>query len=310
MIRSLAGVFAALTTPFEKGRISTEKLHQNIRKYNATRMEGYVVGGTTGEAAALSDEELETLVRAAREAAAQGKILIAGTGRESTAWTVELTDRMAEAGAEAALVRTPARMPTRALEKHYLVLADSTRCPIILYHIPQVTGVDLDPDLVVRLAGHPNIVGIKDSSGDLEFLGAVLPRLKKDFSYLVGSGSLFLFALMLGASGGILRLADVAPRLCAALFELFRKGKSDQALRLQKRLIPLNEAIIHRFGVPGTKYALDCLGYYGGPPRPPLLPLTAAEKRVMKRLLISIGMLRQARVLKKEERSGTKRRDS
>ncbi len=295
MADNYKGVFAALTTPFEKDTISTEKFCENIQKYNSFDLAGFVIAGSSGEAAYLTDEESETLVQTAKEAAAPDKKILVGTARESTTATTAFTNRMAEFGVDAALIRTPfyfkPQMTHEALLKHFLQIADRAKIPIIPYHIPQVTGLAIQPQLVIDLAAHPNIVGIKDSSGNLAFLGEVIETLPSDFHYLLGAGSVFLFGLFLGASGGILRLADVAPAQCVALYNLFLERKWEEARKLQLALIPLNNAIIQKFGIPGAKYALDLLGFHGGPPRPPILPLDEKGKNELKEILNKLDLI-------------------
>lgn len=289
MAEKLQGVFAALTTPMENGRVAIQRFRENIQKYNTFELAGYVVGGSSGEAAYLSDEESEILVREALDAKAPGKKVIVGTARESTAATIAFTKRMAAQEIDAALIRTPSyfisAMTSDALKKHYYAIADAVKIPVIPYHIPQVTGLTIAKKLVVDLAAHPNIPGIKDSSGDLSFLGEVIPDLPPDFSYLLGAGSLFFFGLLLGASGGILRLADVVPEKCATLYNSFSQGRWEKASAIQKALIPLNNAIIQKYGIAGTKYAMELMGFYGGPPRDPLLPLNEDAKSHLGRII-------------------------
>jgi 4-hydroxy-2-oxoglutarate aldolase len=294
MREKLQGVFAALTTPFENGKLAVQHFQKNIQKYNTYNMAGYVVAGSSGEAAYLTDEEAETAVKAALEASAPGKIMIVGTARESTASTTAFTNRMADLGVHAALIRTPSyfkpAMTTEALKRHYYAVADDARIPIIPYHIPQVTGLSIEPRLVLELSRHPNIIGMKDSSGNLPFLGEVISGLPPDFSYLLGAGSVFLFGLLLGASGGILRLADVIPRLCARLYDLFLEGEWEKASSLQRDIIPLNNAIIPKYGIAGTKYAMDLEGFYGGLPRDPILPLDTEVKKAIEQILKKLGL--------------------
>jgi 4-hydroxy-2-oxoglutarate aldolase len=293
MAKKFKGIFAALTTPLEDDRISVTKFKENILKYNAIDLTGYVVAGSSGEAAYLSDEESEVLVQAAKDVTAPGKKIIVGTARESTAATIAFTKRMAELGVDAALIRTPSyfksQMTSEALKKHYRSIADQVRIPVIPYHIPQVTGLAIAPQLVVELAKHPNIPGIKDSSGNLPFMGEVIRDLPPDFSYLLGAGSVLLFGLMLGASGGILRLADAVPAQCARIYLLFREGKWEEAAQLQLDLIPLNNAIIQIHGIAGTKYAMDLLGFHGGPPRLPLLTLEEKGKKEIEGILAKLN---------------------
>jgi 4-hydroxy-2-oxoglutarate aldolase len=295
MAEKLRGVFAALTTPFENDKIATENFRKNIQKYNASSLAGYVVAGSSGEAAYLTDDESETLVKVALEATLADKKIIVGTAREATAATISFTNRMAGIGAHAALIRTPSYfksgMTTGALLRHYIAIADKAKIPVIPYHIPLVTGLTIDTQLVMGLSEHPNIVGIKDSSGNLPFLGEVMPDLPPDFSYLLGAGSVFYFGLLLGASGGILRLADVAPDLCVTLYNSYLEGNWEKASALQRDLIPLNNAIIRKHGIAGTKYAMDLLDYYGGLPRKPLLSLDANGKNEIEKILKKLDLL-------------------
>jgi 4-hydroxy-2-oxoglutarate aldolase len=289
------GVLAPLTTPFAGEEISLKKFKDNIQKYNQYDLSGYVVLGSTGESVYLSDEESEKLVAGAKEVTSPAKKIIAGTGKESTKLTLEFTNRLAALGIDAALVRTPfyfkQRMDREALKKHYLALADNAKVPIVIYNNPQVTGITVESEMLLELANHPNIAGIKDSSGNLAFLGEVIPHLKPPVSFLVGTASVFLSGLMLGASGGILALADAAPGLCVKLYNLFQEGKMEEARELQLKLVPLNKILTQTYGVPGIKYALDCQGFYGAEPRPPLLPVEEKGKKEIATLLKIAGLL-------------------
>jgi 4-hydroxy-2-oxoglutarate aldolase len=291
----LQGVFAALTTPFENGKLAVKRFRENLQKYNAYDLAGYVIAGSSGEAAYLTEEESVLLVKEALETRAPDKKIIVGTARESTDSTITFTNRVAELGAQAALIRTPSYfksvMTSEALKRHYYAIADDSRIPVIPYHIPQVTGLSLEQQLVVELARHPNIIGLKDSSGNLPFLGEVLPNLPPEFSYLLGAGSVFLFGLLLGASGGILRLADVIPELCATLYNDFLAAEWKKAFSLQRDIIPLNNAIIQKYGIAGTKHAMDLRGLYGGPPRDPILPLETDGKKTIETILKNLNLI-------------------
>jgi len=295
MPTNFKGVFAALTTPFIKDRISLEKLGENIQKYNRFQLAGYVVLGSTGESVYLTDEESEKLVEAAKKFAPKEKKIIVGTARESTRATLEFTNRMAGLGIDAALIRTPSYfkslMGQEALKRHYLMIAEQAKVPLFIYNIPRNTGISVDSNLIIELSQHDNIAGIKDSSGNLSFLGEFLPHISPKFHVLLGAGSVFLQGLLVGAKGGILALAAVVPGLCVKLYELFSEKNLEEALRLQLQLIPLNKAIIQTYGIPGIKYALDLLGYNGGSPRLPLLPLDEKGKEEMKTLLGELGLL-------------------
>jgi 4-hydroxy-2-oxoglutarate aldolase len=295
MHESFKGIFPPLATPFVDDKISLEKFKENIQKYNSFDLAGYVILGTSGENALLSDEESEKLVQAGKEAASQGKKIIVGTGLESTKMTLEFTNRMADLGIDAAMIRTPSyfksRMNREALKKHFLLVADKSKVPVIIYNNPRVLGVSVDSKVLIELSRHPNIAGIKDSSGDLSFLAETIPLLDPHFSYLLGAGGVILPGLMLGVTGGILAIAGVAPAQCAELYNLYLEGKMEGALKLQFDLAPLNRAVVQIFGIPGLKYSLDMVGYYGGPCRLPLLPLDDESKKEMKAVLSKLGLL-------------------
>ncbi|MHB8054614.1 MAG: dihydrodipicolinate synthase family protein [Candidatus Aminicenantales bacterium] len=282
MSKRFQGIFPALTTPFEGEDLAVPRFRENIAKFNALGLSGYVVLGSTGECVLLSDTEAERLVRAARETASPDKLVVAGTGQESTKLTIAFTNRMAAVGADAALVRSPsyykAKMTRDVLRCHYLAVADGAKIPVIVYNVPQNTGVTIDPDLLIELSSHPNIVGLKESSGIISYLGKVIPNVPEDFSCLVGSGFTILPALVMGASGAILAVANAAPAVCLEIYRLFKEGKVEEASQRQLDLTPLNMAVMETYGLPGLKYAMDIQGYYGGPVRRPLLPLADAAK--------------------------------
>ena len=296
MNRPFEGIYIALATPFTDGQPDPAKLRDNIRKYNAVDLAGYLVLGTTGESVSVSDTEAEALVAAAVETAAPGRKIIVGAGREATALALEFTNRMATLGAAGALVRPPmffkSLLGQAALVHHFWTLADGSRMPILLYNFPQLTGIGLESELVLELSGHPNVAGLKDSSGHLALLQEVVPYVDSRFSFLIGAGSAVLPGLLLGASGGILAVANVMPDQCAALYRLFRQGKLDEALGLQRGLVAVNRAVTETYGIPGLKHALDLLGYHGGPPRAPLPPLGPGGRQRIETLLREVGLLR------------------
>lgn len=296
MSASFEGVFAALTTPFDGDGIAVEEFKKNIRRYNTTGLAGYVILGSTGEAVFLGDGEAETLLGAARAAAASAKKIIAGASRESTRLTGEFVHRLAGLGADAALIKPPhyykAAMNQDTLKRFFFEVADNSPIPIIIYNIPQNTGVPMEPPTIIELARHPNIAGIKDSSGRLSNLTEVIIGVRPDFYFLLGAGGLFLAGLLLGAGGGILALAAVVPDLCVEIHSLFRRGKLAEARKLQLDLVPLNKSLTETLGIPAIKYALDLLGYTGGPPRPPLRPLDEDGKAHIRQLLETLGLLK------------------
>jgi len=290
----LQGVFPPLTTPFTAaGELAPDRLRENIARYNRTRVAGYVVMGSTGESVLLSRAEAEQVWAAAREAAAPEKILIAGTGVDSTAETISRSRRAAELGYQAALVKTPyyykPQMTPEVWLEHYQRVADASPIPILIYSVPQFTGVAIEAAVVARLAKHPNIIGIKESSGSVQRVSEIIAATPDDFQTIVGSASTFYASLAIGATGGILALACVIPELCVELYEAAVARESARALELQRLLLAPALTIISRCGVPGVKYAMDQTGYFGGPPRRPLLPLGDAARRDVDALLASVA---------------------
>lgn len=289
------GIFAALTTPFRSDRILPEKLRDNIARYNGFGLSGYVIGGSTGESVLLSDEECLALIETTRASAAPGRKLIAGTARGSALHTASFTNRAADLGADAALIVMPhyykGLMSEEALRRYYTEVADAARIPVILYSIPQNTGITPSPGLIIELSRHPNILGIKDSSGNLTLLQEAYPDMAAGSTFLLGAGSILLPALQLGASGGILTLGAVAPDLCTRLYDLYQEGNWEDGLRLQMEAVALNQAVTRYYGVPGAKFALDLRGYYGGPCRLPLLPLKDDAKQKIRNILESLELI-------------------
>ena len=285
----LSGIFPALTTPFEKGELSLAGLKSNIEKYNQYALSGYVVLGSTGEGILMNDMEGLKAIELVRSTASPGKIVIAGTGTDSTRPTIEFTNKAADAGAQFALVVTPfyykAQMTAQALEAYYLEVAEKSKIPVILYSVPKFTGLALPLQSIVSLSRHPNIVGLKDSSGNVSSLGEILKSCPRDFNVLQGSGSVLYASLALGAQGGILALADMAPGESVEIYKLVKAGDWDKAREIQLRVLTVNQRIVGNHGVPGIKCALDLLGYFGGDPRPPLRPVTSEVKDSIRQIL-------------------------
>lgn len=279
----LSGVFPPLTTPFASdGSVSRADLKYNIQQYNRTDLAGYVVLGSTGESVLLTKAEMEGIFVTAKEAAASEKKLIAGTGAESTAETIERTKRAAELGYDAALVKTPhyykpAYKP-EVLIAHYRRVADASPIPLLLYSVPQFTGIALEPPEIAALAEHPNIIGIKDSSGSVQRVAETIATVPEAFQVLVGSASTVYPCLTIGARGAILALACALPEKCVALFELFRRGHHEKARELQSVLVRASKLIVSECGIAGVKYVMDQRGYRGGIPRLPLQPLFNEQK--------------------------------
>ena len=291
---NLSGVFPALTTPFSAdGSVSVEDIKHNITKYNSTGLAGYVAIGSTGESVLLSRKEVDTVLVAVKESAAPGMRLIAGTGAESTAETIDRSKRAAELGYHVALVKTPyyykPMYKPEAFIAHYRRVADASPIPVLLYSVPQFTGVALEASEVGVLAQHPNIIGIKESSGNAQRAAEMLAAAPSSFQLLVGSASMMFPSMVLGAVGSILALASALPELCVSLFEAARKGDLETARALQATILPASKLIVSQNGIPGVKYAMDQAGYRGGIPRQPLLPLHEEQRLAIRELMAKVG---------------------
>lgn len=292
----LRGVFPPVPTPFDAaGRVDHGALAQNLARWNQVHLAGYVVAGSNGEAAFLTVEEKAQLWKAARAAIVGDRLMIAGTGLESTRQTIELTLMAADAGADAVLVVTPhyfaSQMTPVALQAYYTAVADASPVPLLLYNVPKFTRVDLDAGTVARLALHPNIVAIKDSGGNIAKIADIVRLAGPNFQVLAGSGGFFLPALAVGAVGCIPAVGNIAPQECTLLQRLFEGGNQDSAASLQQKLVPVNTAVTARYGIAGLKAALDMLGYYGGPVRLPLQDLGAGERVVLREILTQAGIV-------------------
>lgn len=286
IIANLRGIFVPVVTPFNRrGGVDEGRFRENLRRYAETGLSGIVVAGSTGEAPYLTERERLRLIHLARDVVRPQQLLIAGTGLESTLATLHLSREAVARGADVLLVVTPnyfkSRMDSAALTAHYRAIAEGVRRPIEIYSIPQFTGIHMEADTLARLSRHPNIVGLKESSGNLPFMRAVLRKVRPGFRVLVGSAVIILEGLRAGATGGVLGQAGFMPELCVGLYDAFRRGQMATARALQKRLGPLVQKINVPYGVAGIKAALDMCGYAGGAPRTPLLPLDSAARRAV-----------------------------
>ncbi len=286
---AIRGIFAPIATAFDNaGNVDYDAFAENVSAFGRTKLAGLVILGSNGEFMLLSHEEKVKLVKVARENLPAGKKILAGTGCESLKETVDLTKECGEVGADAALVVTPnyykRDMNDKALEKFFSMLADSVSIPVMLYNMPGNAGINIPSSLTVKLSGHPNIVGIKDSGGNIVQIAEVLAGAAKGFSVFAGSGSFLLATLLLGGIGGTLAVANVVPDYCAEIQEAWEKGDIDRARRMQLALLPLNAAVTSRFGIGGMKAAMDIAGYHGGVPRLPILPAGDETRAEIKRI--------------------------
>jgi 4-hydroxy-2-oxoglutarate aldolase len=291
---AIRGVFPPVPTIFDgDGALDLDRFAENLARWNATGLTGYVVLGSNGEFALLSEPEKLALIERARQAT--GKLLIAGTGVESTRGTIALTRRAAELGADAAIVVTPhyysPSYDAAAYVRHYHAVADASPIPILGYNIPTYAGVDLPASTWLQVATHPNIAGYKESGNNLVKVAEIAAQAPERFGVLIGSGSSYLPGRLIGAVGGIMSLAIVAPDACVALERAIAAGDLAHAQDLQRRLLLLNALMTTTFGIAGVKAALDLLGWHGGAPRAPIAPLGEAQRAELATVLERTGLV-------------------
>jgi dihydrodipicolinate synthase/N-acetylneuraminate lyase len=353
----LHGIFPPITTPFySDGNVYYKKLESNVERYSRTPCAGIVVLGSTGEAILLSDQERRDVLKTARESAAPNKVLIAGTGVESAIETLRLTEYAAELGYDIAMVRTPhyykKQMQPANILAFYRTVADRSPLPVIIYNFPQATGYDMPAELVIEVSDHPNLIGIKESSGDVEKVRkmvegtrhiqrsatvsetfeAVTPRMlaaatagssnggelvqvgglsgaaaikpssaavtvvgkmktrqkEVGFQVLVGAANKLHPSLDAGAVGAILAFACLAPTSCYEIYAAWKEGDADLTRLKQERIAQTAQRVVGELGIPGVKFGMDFNGYFGGPARLPLLPLTGDTKSEVERLLADV----------------------
>jgi 4-hydroxy-2-oxoglutarate aldolase len=293
----LQGVFLPITTPFDEvtGDIAPVSWRENLRRWVDEPIDGIVLFGSTGEGALLDEDEKVRLTGFARSVVPAAIALVAGASAESTRATIREAKRLAEEGAEYVLTHAPwyfgPYLSPAALADHYRAVADASPVPVIVYHMPKYTKVTMEPGLMGEVVRHPNVAGLKDSSGDIKRFADYTEACPREKRLFVGNGSLFYTALELGGAGGILAIADFAPAKCAELLQAFRAGDTRRAGEVQQALAVLHKEIVASFGAVGVKVALDELGWVGGPPRPPLRALGEKERRTIARLLRDAGLL-------------------
>lgn len=285
----LEGIYAPIPTPFINDEIAYDKLAENMGFWLDSKISGIVVMGSNGEFIVLSNEEKKQLISKVCELSKGKKPVIAGTGCESTRETIELTKYAAEAGAVAALVLSPnyykKAMTDEIIKSFYLEVADASPIPLILYNMPGNSGINLSAKLVAELAKHPNIIGVKDSGGNIVQIAEIINNTPADFATFAGSASFLFASLALGATGGTLALANVLPNECSEVYELVKAGKYEEAKDLQLRLLDINNAVTARWGVGGLKAALEMQGIFGGEPRKPLKSISEADRKLLADIL-------------------------
>ena len=286
----LNGIFPPVPTSFDQNEnLATGKLKTNISLLSQFNLTGFLILGSNGELVNLSDKEVLEIYSAARDAIPSDKLMLAGTGFQSTRETINKTMAAANAGADAALVLNPfyfkGLMTQEALIAHYWAVADASSIPVIIYNMPSNSGLDMDAETIIKISVHENIIGLKDSGGNLTKMGAIKKMAKQDFQILAGSAGFLLPALTMGAVGGILALANILPEKCIGIYEDFIGANFQNAQKSQMEIISINTAVTRKWGVPALKAAMDKTGLYGGPARKPMLPVTDEVLQQLVKLL-------------------------
>lgn len=279
----IKGIYTPIVTPFDtNGEINYDDMEHNINLWNNSKLDGLVVLGSNGEFPYISEEEKLQLTKFVIEKVKNEKKVIVGTGCDSTRATIELSNKVADLGADATLILPPhyykKLMDEEVLLNYFKDVADNIRIPVILYNMPTNTGVMMSSRIISQLSKHPNIVGIKDTSGNIAHFSEILRDSDDEFAVFAGNAGYLLPALTMGAVGGTLALANCLPDECCRLVELYKDGKIEEARKLQLRLLKINKYVTGIYGIPGLKVVLNHLGFRGGYPRKPLLELTFEQK--------------------------------
>jgi len=286
----LRGLLLPITTPFDAAqRVDLQGLVSNLNTWSRTGITGYVLLGSTGERVHLDEREYIEVIESARSEVADDFAFIVGAGQQSTIGTINEIKRAAEAGADAVLVITPSfyrsAITQETLFKHYNEIADESPVPVILYSMPALTGIKIEPATIARLSDHQNIIGVKDSSADVEGFKQTVELCPKEFAVMTGNGTIFLDALRAGATGAILAVGCAVPEVCVEIMRAFTDGEDQRAQLLQSKLTPLATAVTTKYGIGGLKAALDMSGYVGGSVRAPLKSPIESAKLEIEQLL-------------------------
>ncbi|MCU1266577.1 MAG: 4-hydroxy-2-oxoglutarate aldolase, mitochondrial [Acidobacteria bacterium] len=310
----MRGILLPFPTPFDfADEVDPGALRSNLERWNGTGIAGYACLGSTGERVHLHEREYLEVIEAARESVPADLAFIVGAGQQSTRGSIDEIKNAVTAGADAVLVITPSfyrsAITQAALIEHYTAIAEASPVPIILYSMPALTGIKIEPPTIAQLGRHPNIIGVKDSSADIEALAEtvrlvrgnseqssdphaseeVMDSRRDDFAVLTGNGTVLYQALRAGADGGILAVGCVAPQLCLDVFRAVKAGENETAQLLQEKLTPLAQAVTTKYGIGGLKAGLDLIGYFGGPVRAPLPAPDEAARSEIGQLLEGIS---------------------
>jgi 4-hydroxy-2-oxoglutarate aldolase len=293
--RNLNGILPPVTTPFnERGDVDYGALSSNIQRYNHTGLVGYVALGSNGEAVHLAVDERKLVLETVKRAATSEHTIVAGVNELSTRAAIEASRIGAGCGADAVLVVTPyyykAAMSQEALARHFTEVADHSPLPVLIYNVPQNTGVVIDSQTIAELAEHQNIIGVKDSSGNMGAISETIRISPEGFAVMVGNGGILYPSLDTGATGAVLGVACAAPSACVEVYEANKAGDHAKARDLQNRLAPLSHIVTAGLGVPALKTAMDMLGFAGGFPRAPLSPVTSSNREKIKAVIRKTGL--------------------
>jgi len=292
---NLNGIFPPVPTPFDsRGNLDLEGLAGNVARYNQAGLVGYIALGSNGEAVHLTTEESTQVIRTIKNAATPGRTIVAGVNEFTSRAAIQAIQRASDLGADAALVVTPyyykGAMTQDALLRHYTAVADSSPLPVLLYNVPQNTGVVIEPATIASLSSHENIVGIKDSAGNMAALADTVRRAIEGFLVMVGNGAIFYPSLVMGAAGAVLAVACVAPNACVELYEAVTANEHTKARELHNRIAPLSQLVTANLGVAGLKAAMEIAGFTGGPPRSPLLDVGEPGRQMIRAVMRDTGL--------------------
>lgn len=291
----LNGIFPPVTTPFdERGDVDYAALSSNISRYNEDGLAGYVALGSNGEVVHLSTEERTRVIETIKRGATSEHTIIAGVNELSTRAAIDAARAAADSGADVVLVITPyyykGSMTQDAFTRHFSDVADRSPLPVLIYNVPANTGVVIDSATIAKLAVHENIIGVKDSAGNMGAISETIRRSPPSFKVMVGNGGILFPSLMMGATGAVLAIACAAPRACVELYQAVKAGDHQRGRELQNRIAPLSHIVTAGLGVPGLKAAMEMLGLAGGPPRAPLVPVSSSERERIKAVIRETGL--------------------
>ncbi len=292
---NLQGIFPPIPTPFEQQRVALNRLKENVEKLIDTGINGVVALGSNGENASLTRVEKIAVVEHVRNALPDEMPLVAGASADAYPDVIEMVNTVAECGANAALIHPPVffrdKLADDGVVAFYRLIADHSRIPILLYNVPKYCGYQFSLNTLRQLATHENIIGLKNSTENIAYFAEVKQVVPADFQVLAGTASILFPALMMGACGGIVALANAAPKHCLSIYSDFQNSNFEKARETQQKILGLNRALTATYGVPGLKAAMDMLGYFGGEPRLPLLAASSQEKATIRELLAQAGLL-------------------